>query len=133
LQFPPVTDECLRHFIRGCWDGDGSVFVNFDKSRTKNQKRIGTSFTCGSREFIKTIADKLKEVGLPKRNITKDRDSFCIRFGDRQCRELYSYLYRDVPPEQYLERKYKIFEEFFGKLQNPNNNVSEVLGVPSKR
>ena len=25
LHFPAMPVECLRHFIRGCWDGDGSV------------------------------------------------------------------------------------------------------------
>jgi len=33
MQFPNVPDEFVRHFIRGCWDGDGSVFV--DKSSRK--------------------------------------------------------------------------------------------------
>ena len=28
MQFPNMPNEFIRHFIRGCWDGDGSVFVD---------------------------------------------------------------------------------------------------------
>lgn len=27
LQFPEIPPDCVRHFIRGCWDGDGSVYL----------------------------------------------------------------------------------------------------------
>lgn len=118
LRFPPVPDEYLRHFIRGCWDGDGSVFINFDKTRVKNQNRIGASFTCGSRKFIETMADKLDKAGLPKRKIYNDKRSFVIRFSDNQVKELYNYLYQGVPPEQFLERKFNLLVQFFGRLDD---------------
>ena len=31
IGFPDVPDEYIRHFIRGCWDGDGSVYITGEK------------------------------------------------------------------------------------------------------
>ncbi|MBI4679730.1 MAG: hypothetical protein HY753_00585, partial [Nitrospirae bacterium] len=31
MQFPEVPEEYMRHFIRGCWDGDGSIYISNGK------------------------------------------------------------------------------------------------------
>jgi hypothetical protein len=41
--------------------------------------------------------------------------SYSFRYNGDQCYYLYHYLYDQVPLSQYLERKYKIFSEYFGK------------------
>jgi len=28
MEFPNVPPEFVRHFFRGCWDGDGSIFIS---------------------------------------------------------------------------------------------------------
>src|SRR5438552_461530 len=33
MRFPDVPRDCLRHFIRGCWDGDGTVHTTPDRQR----------------------------------------------------------------------------------------------------
>ncbi len=115
ITFPDIPEQHVRHFIRGCWDGDGSVFLNrWEYMNTK--PKIAASFTSGSKTFIESMAHVLEKAGLPKRDIKRDRESYLIRYHTNQCRLLYQYLYQDVPSEQYLERKYKIFEKYFGKL-----------------
>jgi len=27
MAFPKIPDEYIRHFVRGCWDGDGTVYI----------------------------------------------------------------------------------------------------------
>ena len=35
MQFPEVPSSYVRHFIRGCWDGDGSVFFERDRCQAR--------------------------------------------------------------------------------------------------
>jgi hypothetical protein len=113
VNFPDIPAECIRYFIRGCWDGDGSVFID-------NQSGyIRASYISGSLNFIKGMLNELERAGFPKRTIHKTRSktpSYYFRFYGEQCKKLYHFLYDDVPPEQYLERKHKVFEDYFGVL-----------------
>lgn len=127
LKFPPVPDEHLRHFIRGCWDGDGSVSVYEDSTRTKTPLRINASFTSGSPQFIETMVKRLRDANLERRNIQKAGvRSYCITFSDKTCKPFYEYLYKDVQPDLFLERKFNLFVKYFGRLdsnlQNQNSN-----------
>jgi hypothetical protein len=111
--FPVIPSQYVRHFIRGCWDGDGSVFI-------ENQSGyIRASYISGSINFIKGMLNELERAGLPKRTIHKTRSktpSYYFRFNGEQCEKLYHFLYDDVTAEQYLERKYKVFKDYFGVL-----------------
>jgi hypothetical protein len=44
LQFPDMPVDMQRHFIRGCWDGDGSVYID------KQSKSISASYVSVGRE-----------------------------------------------------------------------------------
>jgi intein-encoded DNA endonuclease-like protein len=115
IEFPDIPEKYIRHFIRGCWDGDGSVAIRWlDYMKTK--PKITASFVSGSRSFIESMATELEKAGLPKRNIDRDRESYQIKFSDNQCKLLYEYIYSGVLPEQYLERKYQVFKDYFGNL-----------------
>lgn len=63
LQFPTIPSEYLIDFIRGCWDGDGSL--SFTKSGNK-----GTSYqrqahlTSGSLSFCQSISKELNNIGI---------------------------------------------------------------------
>ncbi len=63
MQFPMVPENHKRHFIRGCWDGDGGFSVN-------PMSPMG-HYTCGSKEFIEKIVDELYQVGIVRRQIDK--------------------------------------------------------------
>jgi hypothetical protein len=116
IRFPDMPEECVRHFIRGCWDGDGSVYIEC------RQDRLVASYVCGSYAFIEDLLVHLEKAGLPKRNIyeTKrgERASYYFKYSGRQCNQLYHYLYDDVPPAQYLERKYLLFKKYCDRSLN---------------
>jgi AraC-like DNA-binding protein len=110
IDFPNMPEKCIRHFMRGCWDGDGSVYIE------KRNSSIAASFTSGSLKFIKGLLKYLEIAGLPSITIHTHRGknlSYYFRFRDSSCLQLYHYLYDDVPPEQYLSRKHDIFFNFF--------------------
>jgi len=110
LNFPAIPEGYMRHFIRGCWDGDGSVYLE------RKKRRLVASYVSGSLVFIRGLARALEKAGLPKRTIyatvRKYKPSYYFKFTGSQCLKLYHYLYDDVPPTQYLERKYNIFKNY---------------------
>ena len=106
VKFPEMPPEYIRHFIRGCWDGDGSVFL-----RTSS-KMIRTSFNSGSKEFIEKMLFHLEKAGLPERTIYKykGRECYYFKFSHKDSIKLFHYFYDGVDSSMYLERKYKIFK-----------------------
>jgi len=107
VKFPEIPPEYIRHFIRGCWDGDGSVYTI-----PPSHKGIGTNFISGSEEFIDKMLFHLEKAGLPKRTIYKDkgREAYYFKFSRKDSIKLFHYLYDGVDSSMYLERKYKIFK-----------------------
>jgi len=105
VKFPEIPPEYIHHFIRGCWDGDGSVYPN------PSHKKIAASFVSGSEEFIEKMLFHLEKAGLPKRKIYKDKrvEGYYFKFGKKDSIKLFHYLYDSVDSSMYLERKYKIF------------------------
>ncbi|MDI6840675.1 MAG: LAGLIDADG family homing endonuclease [bacterium] len=107
LKFPQIPQQFLRHFIRGCWDGDGTVFL--EKGANKG---LRTSYTSGSKEFIYTMEQLLQtEAGLSKQKIYRRGKSFYFKYGHTDSVKLFHYFYGNVSPDMYLERKYKKFLE----------------------
>ena len=106
MQFPNIPNEFVRHFIRGCWDGDGSVYID------KYSGKIGASFVSGSWEFLEAMVEKLVNAGIPDRTIHRhkhSKTSCYFRFTGSQMPMLYHYLYDNVPETEYLERKFNLF------------------------
>lgn len=105
IKFPEIPCIFVRHFIRGCWDGDGSVYFE------KRHQQIKTSFVSGSPAFIDGMLVHFYKEGFKKRTVYKTGKSFYFRFSGEQCKKLYHYFYDGVPSNQFLSRKYLIFKE----------------------
>ena len=106
LKFPEMPEPYVRHFIRGCWDGDGSFHYENGK--------FTASFVSGSLKFIEGMLAALYKSGLPKRTIQKHKTSavYYFKYYSAQCINLYNYLYDLVPASQYLTRKHDLIERF---------------------
>ena len=107
MKFPDIPNEYVRHFIRGCWDGDGSVYIE------KKSDKLFASYTCGSLPFIDTMIYELVKIGIPPRtNHERKGKSISYYFkisAENHIKKLFHFLYDDVFPNQYLQRKYDIF------------------------
>jgi len=66
LFFPNLPEDLKPHFIRGFFDGDGSVYMN--KTSSANSK--GVSFVGTGDYFMKQLQTELEKVGI-KFNLTK--------------------------------------------------------------
>lgn len=108
LQFPDMPSDCVRHFIRGCWDGDGSVYFQ------KRDLRPMASYVSGARLFIERLVGHLVNLGLPDRTIYKSVRSnhpiYYFNYSGGQCTKLYQVLYDDVDATIYLSRKHDVFK-----------------------
>ena len=115
MAFPKITEDYIRHFIRGCWDGDGTVYIE------KRNGNLKTSFVCGSLEFITVLKEHLRKQGLSDVTLYEDRRSkkgnvsYYFRYGTNNSIKLFYYLYDGVPENQYLKRKYEVFKNYLDK------------------
>lgn len=134
IDFPNIPQELVRHFIRGCWDGDGSVYISGGK--------INANYACGSLKFIERLVQELYKVGIYKRRpplekIDADKmwlnypdgrfplkihqekrsKSYYIKLDSRENLEkLFDYFYDRIDESMYLDRKFKIFAKGLGVI-----------------
>lgn len=103
IEFPNVPKSFLPDFIRGYFDGDGSVFfVKYKRSKDgKITKELRTNFTSGSHSFISSLMRLLeKELGLaPKKlGVYNDGGSLKLGYGMRDSDVLLRYIYYEGFP-----------------------------------
>jgi len=99
LKFPKLSDKLIHHFIRGYFDGDGSI--SYSKTNKCPQYNILGTFA-----FLNTLR---KLAGLPVSILWNRSIRMIARCGKNVCRSFYDYLYRDA--EIFLTRKKLRFEE----------------------
>lgn len=98
IVIPYIPEEFIRDFVRGYFDGDGSVFF-VEYTRTKDKRRtreLRTNFTSGSRKFLNSIMDILhKEIDLPikKLGVFNNGSSLKLGYGMKDSDTLLRYIY----------------------------------------
>ena len=113
LKFPTkeqVPDNLIRHFIRGYFDGDGSLVLSKNSINFK---------ICGTKEFLSGIIDTLnKNCSYKYKNVLykrhkDEKNNYYLSYGGRlKVIDALSYLYKDS--NVYLDRK----KEKYKKLIN---------------
>lgn len=119
LKFPnelQVPKELLHHFIRGVFDGDGSVGITDRLIKGKEYKEQFIQFV-GSNDFIDGLSEQLNFLitfnvspinsGNNKQIAIKSKSDFI---------KMYEFLYKDATI--YLYRKYNKFQEIIEYLNN---------------
>lgn len=111
LKFPTtVPNDLINHFIRGYFDGDGSVFVSKEKHhRSGKLDEIIHSRILGTYDFISKMTEILN---FDKVVIKKNNNIFEFIIKRRlRCKILKDYLYENA--NVYLKRKKDIFDNYF--------------------
>lgn len=107
LEFPNINEELYSHFIRGYFDGDGSIYQN------KNNNRITITFT-STENFCKKLKEILENkldiyCGIYEsschNNITK-----VASLSGASAIKLLNWMYADA--DLYLQRKYNLYVEY---------------------
>ncbi|TSA44920.1 hypothetical protein D4R51_02920 [bacterium] len=96
--FPAVPKKYLRDYIRGYFDGDGSVFF-VTYARTKDKKitrELRTNFTSGSRKFLESLMKILYielNLSLKKLGVFNNGSSLKLGYGMKDSDTLLKYMY----------------------------------------
>ena len=106
IEFPVMPNEMMRHFIRGCWDGDGCICKC--GHRPSSWRAI---YYSGSQLFVVGLHDALVRLGMPPARIHRHGKAivYRVRWDGWKCESLFRILYDGVAEQQYLLRKYTRF------------------------
>lgn len=103
LEFPKIEDSDLMwHYIRGYFDGDGSIYYD------KNSNQLRTKITCGSSLFVKGFREYLDKYNI--KTYVSSGGIDCGITGKESTRILLSNMYDNA--SIYLERKYKKYQNY---------------------
>lgn len=104
--FTNIPDKFKRHFIRGYFDGDGTIGIY------KNKARI--NIVSLNKVLLESILKYIHTYIFTKGNIRLDKKYYRLYFsGNPSCKYFLNYLYKDSTI--YLEHKYFIYTQI--KLQ----------------
>ncbi|WP_051986393.1 LAGLIDADG family homing endonuclease [Clostridium amazonitimonense] len=109
---PSINEELYRHFIRGYFDGDGSIILTKKCSYYRTESLVKKyEYPCymfcllGTREFLQQISYKLKSSYI-RINDTKTEEIKALKISAKcEFYKLFQYLYKDSTI--YLDRKYE--------------------------
>jgi len=110
VNFPIIKNNLLHHFMRGYFDGDGSIyFKTLDKRRPTRAAKQLRFVVVGNNGLIMQYASnlsKMANVRLPSIIVKKSLSRIDIQ-GNLQIKKIYNFLYKEAV--RFLKRKEKIF------------------------
>ena len=103
--FPNVKDSLYRDFLRGYFDGDGSIYL--EGSKGNGQCHI----TCASENILNNIKERLMEFKINTGNIYKEHNTKYRLYVNKKedVKNFLDFLYKDA--DIYLDRKYQTYKE----------------------
>ena len=113
LHIPEMSNNLIRHFIRGYFDGDGCITVWLSKEKGKSDRVRGKFDICAKsasilNEFIKFFATHDIKINL---NYLKRDDMYRISTSSKkELEKIYNILYKDS--NFYLSRKFNKFDHY---------------------
>lgn len=110
LKFPTkIPKELYRHFIRGYFDGDGSLYV-YEKLNKLSVSILGTE------DFLSTLQEIfMQELGLTKVKIYKHKNITEYKKSRKDAQKILDYLYQDCTI--YLDRKFNKYAHLTQSLE----------------
>jgi len=101
---PPLKEELLSHYVRGFFDGDGTIYIS-------KQGYLYVELF-GSKELLGELEEKMRNaLELRKRKVIEGNGGYKLTFAGSQLPlKLCRWLYDDA--EIFLSRKYEVFQKF---------------------
>ncbi|MEX2515240.1 MAG: LAGLIDADG family homing endonuclease [Candidatus Paceibacterota bacterium] len=114
LSFPDVPKEFTGDFVRGYFDGDGTVWVGtIHASREVNSVGITTRFTSSSVGFLEDLSELLAEnAGMGKGSLSEADKAHSLQYSISDSLLLYEVMYGNLVSDLFLSRKREKFEIF---------------------
>jgi len=108
LEFPTfLNEELMRHFIRGYFDGDGSIF---NKIRPRTGEHYAAVNFTGNIQFITAMKDLINNLTGSNVNVVEIREAFQTTYTSYEAiNSIRDYLYTNIDDTLKLTRKYNKF------------------------
>lgn len=132
LKWLNIPNQYLKHFIRGYYDGDGSLT---EQLQTKNYYKLTIQFL-GTENFLSGLIDtfgkELQIIDTGKKIEKTQTRIFCLRYRTKQARTILNWLYSENGLK--LDRKYNKFNEHLNrkKVQRLSKANSQELDEQSR-
>lgn len=114
VKFPEIAAEYLPHFVRGYFDGDGSIIL-------RKEGGIRVIFTCGSKIFLQKMSKVI--VGHFKTRegrVYNSQRSFQLIYSTNEALKILECIYRNKN-DLFLGRKYLKLKLFLKKSRRSYN------------
>ncbi|MCK9429156.1 MAG: hypothetical protein M0R17_04070 [Candidatus Omnitrophica bacterium] len=110
-----ISDELRAHFIRGYFDGDGSIYLN--------DKKYGVSFVSINGKLLRKIKEILDNICSANPNLLIENGKYyrLAYRGNCNVEKIFKYLYKDATIK--LSRKYDKF------LKVHSKHYSNIRGI----
>lgn len=97
---PDIPEQHFNHFVRGVFDGDGSIYLT--------EKNYPYASICGTKKVVYGLADIL---GI-KHNIHKYSDvTFSVQYTGKRAIEFLNFIYKDSQNIIRMDRKYDKYKK----------------------
>jgi hypothetical protein len=111
MTFPDVPQDYVWHFIRGCWDGDGCIYI------TNRTGKINSAYITGSVQFMNKLVEILKsKLVIENLNAQYRSNAYTIYLSTKNTLNLCHKFYDGVLPDLYLSRKFKVYMDYLVKV-----------------
>lgn len=118
LSFPNLPSEYIWDYIRGYFDGDGSIFQHTITSKYGKNTYVNVSFTCNCFEYLSSLKDFLNENDIAS-TIIKDKSTYVLKIIQKaSVGRFFDCIYKDSECVK-LKRKYERYCDFFNLDELP--------------
>ncbi len=106
INFPKIPENYYYSFIRGIFDGDGSVYIH---NRYKNTNYLGVSILSANKDFLIPLQEILVKNDIECNLLKEWRGSvYVIKIYKKQSiKNFYNFIYKNT--ENFLPRKKQVF------------------------
>lgn len=117
LKFPKnIPDKYTKDYIRGYFDGDGSIITSKENKKSKYEKL--TLQFLGTEDFLIEISKVIDNIfGFGIKRVTNTHTNIkCLRYYTKQAREIAKWLYDTNSLK--LKRKYQHFKKYLNNFND---------------
>lgn len=127
ILMPSVPDDFLSHFVRGLFDGDGSVW-------NSHSGNILCNILTGSPAMFDGLCNSLSEFGIKHNKSIRKTSSGSYRhdilFSGNKAKLFRDFIYKDCG-ELYMRRKRKLFDSSGDLIEKPTFETSREIARKS--
>lgn len=133
--YPNVPDEFQSDFIRGYFDGNGTVdYKDGYSKKGVNSKtiQIRTRISNGSQDFLDGLQEVLSYHGIKQKTVNSDKrnssNRYELTYSTIESKIIYDLMYKDKNCMM-LKRKKEVYEEGFKKRREYQQKYGNGKGV----